>query len=277
MTKSKRRERIQRTLLVLASWVAPRKTSEYIANAFLTPKKYERPEWEKVLISRARLLNLPSGRKAWAWGESRRRVLLVHGWEGRGTQLGAFVEPLVAAGYQVVAWDGPAHGDSPGHKTHLPEFASAIKEDVEFLGSFEAIIAHSMGAAAVILAAERGLKLNKAILIASPSQWLPAIKSLTEKLNLRKSTAKSVLKNLEKTIGEPMELFDVHKWELKQKAPLFIVHDEKDKDVPASEFERLLQAFPTAKAKLYSGLGHRKILKDAGVISEVLTFIKEAA
>lgn len=277
MTKNKRREHIQRTLLALASWVAPKKTGSYIANAFMTPKRYERPEWEKSLLLKARKLELPSGRKAWCWGISGPKVMLIHGWEGRGTQLGAFVEPLVDAGYQVIAWDGPAHGDSPGAQTHLLEFANAIHEDVVFLGPLDSIVAHSMGAAALILATEQGLKVSKAILIASPSQWLPAVNGLAQKLRLRKATFKSVLRAIEDRVGEPIDLFDVHKWELKNKSPLLILHDEKDKDVPASEFERLLKAFPEAKGKLYSGLGHRRILKDANVIAEVLSFIKEAA
>ncbi|MEZ4816211.1 MAG: alpha/beta hydrolase [Bdellovibrionota bacterium] len=276
MKKNKRREHINRSLLALASWVAPKKTGAYIAKAFMTPKRYERPEWEKQLLATARKIETPSGRKIYVWGENAPRVLLIHGWEGRGTQLGAFVEPLLAAGYQVMAWDGPAHGDSPGAQTHLLEFASAIQEDAEFLGPIEAYVAHSMGAAALMLAAERGLKLSKAILIASPSQWLPAVSSLAEKMKLRKSTFKSVLKSLEEQVGEPVEVFDVLKWDLKNKNPLLILHDEKDKDVPASEFERLVKAFPEAKNKLFSGLGHRKILRDTEVISHVVGFIKEA-
>src|SRR5688500_15132227 len=38
-------------------------------------------------------------------------VYLVHGWGGRGSQLGSFVEPLLAGGFRVVMFDAPAHGD----------------------------------------------------------------------------------------------------------------------------------------------------------------------
>ena len=49
--------------------------------------------------------------------------LLVHGWEGRGAQLGSLVGPLVEAGLSVVAFDAPAHGDSPGNRLYLTDEA----------------------------------------------------------------------------------------------------------------------------------------------------------
>jgi len=36
----------------------------------------------------------------WKWGRGP-AVLLAHGWGGRGAQLGAFVDPLVARGFSV--------------------------------------------------------------------------------------------------------------------------------------------------------------------------------
>ncbi len=277
MKKFKRKANISSSVLYLANWVAPRATGSYVAKLFMTPYRHQRPDWESLLLKKSQRVEIPSNRKVWSWGTRGPRILLVHGWEGRGTQLGAFVEPLVNAGYQVIAWDGPAHGDTPGKSTHLAEFSRALREDIAALGPFEAVVAHSMGAAALMLAAEEGLVLGKAILIASPSQWKPAMQMLAKRFRLRDATLRSVLSFVEKEVGRPMEDFDVQNWQNKHKTSLLILHDEKDKDVPASEFSRLKDAYPRAKGKLFSGLGHRKILKDPEVISEVLNFIKEAA
>ncbi len=83
-------------------------------------------------------------------------MLLVHGWEGRGSQLGAFVEPLVRAGLSVVAFDAPGHGDSPGRRLYLTDMADAIIDVERAVGPLHAIVAHSFGAAAVLLAHQRG-------------------------------------------------------------------------------------------------------------------------
>jgi hypothetical protein len=50
-----------------------------------------------------------------AWGEAGERlVLLVHGWGGHRAQLSGFVKPLITAGFRVISFDAPAHGDVPG-------------------------------------------------------------------------------------------------------------------------------------------------------------------
>ena len=57
----------------------------------------------------------PSEIAGQTWGDGP-TVVLVHGWGGNRAQLAAtFVEPLVAAGLRVVAYDAPSHGVSgPG-------------------------------------------------------------------------------------------------------------------------------------------------------------------
>src|SRR5215208_5699212 len=115
----------------LAGWFA--------AKLFAWPRRHPRPARERELIARGARLNLPGGLYATAWGAGP-TVLLVHGWEGRGAQLGAFVDPLVAAGYRVVALDGPAHGDSPGRTTTGPEFARALIATRDVVGPLAAVV-----------------------------------------------------------------------------------------------------------------------------------------
>ncbi|MBW2720182.1 MAG: hypothetical protein JRD94_17025 [Deltaproteobacteria bacterium] len=52
----------------------------------------------------------------------------------KGTQLGSFVEPLVARGYRVVAFDAFGHGESPGNSMSIPELASCIRQVSDELG-----------------------------------------------------------------------------------------------------------------------------------------------
>ena len=64
------------------------------------------------------------------WGDGP-VVYLVHGWGGRGSQLASFVEPLLVAGFRVVMFDAPAHGDSDHGpagrgRTHGVEFGKAL-------------------------------------------------------------------------------------------------------------------------------------------------------
>ncbi len=276
-----RKDKLNQALLCVANWLAPKATGNYLATVFITPNRYKRPHWEKNILVDAKRVDLSTGRTVWTWGQDGNpKVCLIHGWEGRGSQLGAFVKPLVEAGYHVFAWDGPAHGDSPGKTTNPVEFSNALKEDLELIGLFEAVVGHSMGAASIAMAMNNGLKVGKAIMIASPARWSAAVHNMGRRLHLRDATVEALFKALERKVGYPIESFDFHEWDKngrRHESPLLILHDEQDEAVPISEYEKLKELFPKAKGKLFNGLGHRRILKDAEVISAVVKFIKEAA
>ena len=104
-----------------ADRVSPRLAAAWTERLFLTPRRHPVPARERDWLAGARWGELRlDGRRlpTWSWGEGP-PVVLAHGWEGRGSQLGAFVAPLVAAGRRVVAFDAPAHGGSPGRTTNL--------------------------------------------------------------------------------------------------------------------------------------------------------------
>jgi len=98
----------------LLSALAPSVAARLAERRFLTPSRPRRPDAELALLATARARPLFVGTRhieLWLWGAGP-SVLLVHGWGGRGTQLGAFVEPLVARGFSVVTFDAPGHGAS---------------------------------------------------------------------------------------------------------------------------------------------------------------------
>lgn len=65
--------------------------------------------------------------KTYEWGEGEKTILLVHGWQSRGTALRSFVPKLKEAGFRVVAFDAAAHGDSSGKRVDLLDYGGAIK------------------------------------------------------------------------------------------------------------------------------------------------------
>jgi pimeloyl-ACP methyl ester carboxylesterase len=69
----------------------------------------------------------------------------MHGWGGARAQMTGFVEPLLSAGYRVVAYDQPAHGESTGTATNILEITPTMDLVMQKEGPFESIIAHSFG------------------------------------------------------------------------------------------------------------------------------------
>ena len=126
-----------------ASRLAPGLTSAVAAHMFRSTRRSKPKPGERDVLKGATRSRL-AGMQLWSWGEGP-TVLLVHGWTGRATQLGGFVEPLVGRGYRVVAFDSLGHGDSEGNESSLPELANCIRQVVDELGGVYGIIAHSLG------------------------------------------------------------------------------------------------------------------------------------
>ncbi len=58
-------------------------------------------------------------------------------------------------------------------------------------------------------------------------------------------------------------------------APLLIVHDEGDREVPVRCGRELAEAWPGARLTITHGLGHTRILRDPAVIAELTAFVAE--
>src|SRR5690349_4240764 len=110
--RSKLRTEMTRRGMRALGAIAPELTARWAERMFLSPRRHARPEREHEWLASARRGEVryrTSLLPTYSWGQGP-AVLLVHGWEGRATQLGAFVPALLEAGYRVVAVDMPGHG-----------------------------------------------------------------------------------------------------------------------------------------------------------------------
>ena len=101
------------------------------------------------------------------YGKSDKKILLVHGWSGRGTQLFKIADELLQNGYSTISFDAPAHGKSEGKMTIMSEFIASILELEKQYGPFEIAVGHSLGGMSVLNAIKDGLQVKKAIVIGS--------------------------------------------------------------------------------------------------------------
>ena len=209
---------------------------------------------------------------------------LVHGWGGWWQQLSAQVEPLVAAGLCVVAFDAPSHGDSaPGrlgsHSTTLIEFAEALAAVVARFGHPTAVIAHSAGAVGVLHARRLGVLPDAYVLIAPPDSMEPMMRRFSSVLGMGPRAAQRMADRAERRIGLPLGSFDMVRIAeaLPDHPALLVVHDRHDVETPAAGSEALAAAWPGADLLLTEGLGHRRVLWEDAVVERVSGFVAAAA
>jgi pimeloyl-ACP methyl ester carboxylesterase len=216
------------------------------------------------------------------WGDGP-AVYLVHGWGGRGSQLASYVEPLVAQGFRVVMFDAPAHGDSepgpagPG-RTHGVEFGKALDAVGAKYGPAEAVIAHSLGAIATYLTLRFGwLSTRRLVLLAPMVAAEPLFDQFQRALGFGARTRQAFDRHLEAFVGIPMAEFDARFQAARvEPVPTLVVHDRGDRQTPWAEAARLVESLPDATLVTTDGLGHRRILKDAAVVRDVVAFLRDA-
>ena len=267
-----------RAFFVTLSVIAPRIAGAMAVRIFGTPQRHHRPAWEREIYERGSGIRLGSNLTARTFGEPHAPiVLLVHGWEGRGTQLGAFVDAFVSAGFRVIALDLPAHGDSTGRHTDLIECTEALRKVARDLGPLAGLVAHSFGGAATTFAIERGLDVRSVVLVSSPSSVADVVARFGRMLGLGTRAMQAFRRGLEKRTG--LKLADVELYEraVRLRVPALIVHDRRDRDVPFSDAERLAARWPNAALLTTDGLGHRRILRDRDVIERAVQFVARAS
>jgi hypothetical protein len=253
---------------------------------FTSPRRHRRPEREQAVLASGWpfsievTLQTPRRRgerrrvAAWRWGYGP-TVLLVHGWEGRGSQLGAFVEPLVRAGLSVVAFDAPGHGDSPGSRLYLTDLADCVVDVGRAAGPLHAIIAHSFGAAAVLLARQRGaVDAERNVMIAPNVLIDEAIARFARTVALDDADRWSLEHQLASHNGVSVRALQLDRLVGERDAALLVVHDAGDREVAFAHGERLAATWREARLLETAGLGHRRILRDDGVIAETVAFIR---
>ena len=262
-------------LRVLAP-TAPSLAAACAERLFLTAARHRRPTWENAVLATAEPFQIPHHRSflpAWRWGTSASTVLLVHGWEGRGSQLGAFVAPLLARGLSVVAFDAPGHGDAPSRTASLVEHARAVASAGAHLGRLHGIIGHSVGGAASLYATRLGLRVGRLALVSPPTSPDQFSEGFAKLLDLPPELHHAMLVRLESRYGVSIDDLDVRVDAARFAAPLLVVHDEGDRVVPPADRATLAACAPQGALVATKDLGHNRILRAQATLDAIVPFV----
>ena len=269
---------IVRTARVLEK-ISNRMTVIFAAKLFTTPIKHKMPKREFPMDknSKQSVLNIPEIGKevvVYELGSAPKKVLLVHGWSGRGTQLFKIAETLVENGFATVSFDAPAHGKAKGSTSIMLEFIAAIKEIDKQFGPFEAAIGHSLGGMALFNAIKDGVQFKKLISIGSGDVVKDIIDEFISKLKLKNEMGLLLSTHFEKKYGKTMNSYSAYLSAKQIKIPVLVVHDENDEDVPLFASIHIHEQLQNGSLFITKKLGHRKILGDDKVIEKTIEFIK---
>ena len=271
------RFRLLRTVFGVLGYLAPGLVARWAARLFLTTRRHRPSQSERRVLGTSEAFSVWSGGyrlAVWSWGVGP-TVLLVHGWNGRGTQLGALVAPLVQRGYRVVTFDTVGHGDSDGKRATLVDMADAVGAVAEAVGPVMALIAHSMGGAVTTIAMADGLAVQRAVYIAPPADPARWIEIFAEFLGFSEDLTDRMTAYIERLAGRKVRDLRGPVLARSMTTPLLVIHDRDDLEVPWRESSAVATAWPGASTWRTAGLGHRRVLRDPGVVEKIVRFISK--
>jgi pimeloyl-ACP methyl ester carboxylesterase len=269
-------------------------TAESVHHAFSRPRRFPLTVGDAEVLQAATAGRVATGGSSvatWIWSASsvvsasarspvprqdrrrRPRVLMVHGWESRASHWAAWIQPLLAAGFDVVAFDSPAHGDSDGDTVDVKQVGQAALDVAAALGPVDAVVGHSMGSAAVLHALGQGLRVRGSVHLAGPSSLERVTRYFAWQAGLHKSAWPRFQHLVAERLGQPLASLELAQQRHGLRHPGLIWHDRQDAEVPFVESLALQQAWPDATLKEATGLGHRRILRDASLIEQSVAFL----
>lgn len=256
----------------------PAVRGELAASIFLHPMRVtRRMPRELAYLEGARRLTLPTSAgelAAWEWGEAGRPLVgLLHGWEGHGAQLGAFAAPLLTAGFRVLTFDAPGHGESPGDECSAPLLGRLVVEMQARTGVFFALVAHSMGCAAAAMAAVNGVPARGLVFLAPPLSQLDRVERMCRRMEIDAETAGFFQATVERRTGMPYAEANMFPVAQQAPCPLLALHDPADDSTDYAATEQFVAQWRGARLVPCPGRGHYRLLSTPEVVRQAVEFV----
>jgi pimeloyl-ACP methyl ester carboxylesterase len=206
-------------------------------------------------------------------------VLLAHGWNSRAARMVAWVGPLRHAGFTVVAFDMPGHGDSSGKRADGLTMANALWSVARAVGPLHGVVAHSAGALAAGMAVAGGhlfglpaVDVQRVVLIAAVDNPLLHLAGVASVLDLDEATYRELQVRVARTYGSPIEEFSLSKIPGGWSQPTLVFHDPDDPEIPFEQSEAIAAVQPDALLVPVAKAGHHRIARHPAVIAKTISF-----
>lgn len=202
------------------------------------------------------------------------RLLLVHGWGGRASVFSFIIQRLRRLNLDIVTFDAPSHGNSPGRKSNFYEFTEAISVVGAAHHPVAGILAHSVGGLCSLSSLANGFETRRFASINTTFSLNHLLfRHFSEQHGISQSIAKRVEKHIEKRFGETIwEDFHGPKRLEKLDLPVLFLHDSGDPITPVQSWLPHEKRSPHLTLETTNGLGHYGGLLDKRTVTRLADF-----
>jgi pimeloyl-ACP methyl ester carboxylesterase len=268
-----------RTKFKLLSSLSKQRAAEKAFRLFITPqhrnKKKLPPAFEKA--EQLQFAFKGNTVRGYRWNKGgEKKLLILHGFESSVVNFDRYVKPLVKKGYEVLAFDAPAHGRSTGRTITVIDYKDLVHYIYDHYGPIDAFITHSFGGLTLSLAIEEipHDENMKMVLIAPAAETKTAIDNFFRLLKLDQDVRGEFEKLITRMSGKEPDWYSISRVAPKIRAQVLFLQDRDDHMTPITDVEPIMKKqYPNFKFIISEGLGHRRIYRDSHSLQAIMDFL----
>ena len=211
--------------------------------------------------------------QSYRWANMGETILVVHGWESNTHRWKRIIQKLHQQGYNVVAFDAPAHGYSSGKILSVPFYTQCLQKMVELYRP-DHIMGHSVGGMTTLYHqyVYPDQEINKLIILAPPSDLERIMGQFQGILRLSSKFMKALDDFFKNKYGFYFEEFSVSKFATSINKKGLLIHDKYDDIAPYNEAVAISQSWKGSQFITTENYGHSLFYEE--VDDMIITFLK---
>ncbi len=212
--------------------------------------------------------------QTYRWGNMGETVLMVHGWESNTHRWKTLIEKLHQLGFNVIAFDAPAQGNSTGKILNIPLYTECLQKIVELYRPNH-IIGHSVGAMATIFHQYKypTPEIEKLVMLAPPVEMSSIMNGYQKALKLSDKFMKALNQYFKNKFGFYFEEFSMSEFSKSIKQYGLLIHDKHDKIAPHSGAKKIQENWNNVKLITTTDFGHSLFFDE--VDDMIIDFLKD--
>ena len=270
-----------KTKLKTIGILSPRKAAEAAFQLFCTPFSRKKKRKEPPIFHKAEKLSFKmdgSVIRGFRWKAEHpngKTILICHGFSSYAYKFEKYVSPLKKEGFDVLAFDAPAHGNSDGKLINAAIYKKAILETEKQFGPVYGIMGHSLGGLAASLAFEElsNNQNRKLVLVAPATETQRALDNFFAIIPVDEKVKQAFEQMIREMANKPVSYYSVSRVVKNIRSGVFWIHDRHDTICPFEDVKPVLSLnLPHVKFLITEEMGHSKVYKDNKVCSEIVHF-----
>jgi pimeloyl-ACP methyl ester carboxylesterase len=268
-----------RTKFRVLSTVSKKKAAEIAFDLFCTPQfRYKKPLSKNFIESEKLHFNIHGETvRGYRWNKgAARKVLIAHGFNSTVANFDSYISPLIKKGYEILAFDAPAHGRSTGKIINAVIYSDMILAINEKYGPIQSYIGHSFGGLGISLALEQipHDENYRLVLIAPATESKSAIDFFFSFMRLDHGVRKEFDDMIFRMGQKPSEWYSVSRVIKDIQAKVYWVHDEDDDITPWRDAQKVKeQNHPHIDFVVTKGFGHKRIYRSEKIVQSIVDFL----